>query len=570
MHEEFQSTNEDLGAPNGKSQPHRAGLDQMDDAFPPSMARLLEALHQTDCAILESDSPTRVAEVALRHLHGLVPFQYASAVLFGRNADEWQLLAEHPAGTSMTDRGPLQGSSWLDVLRSGQSLTAPDQSSKEALGLPEAWYKGAEWSLTILPLMAHGDLVGSLNLGFAEDQQLSHVHQEVVRSLASGLAIGMLHARLRRQAKQHAADMEQRVAERTAALKASEARFRTIFESAAIGIALVGMDGRVLTSNPAFIQLLGYSEEELCQSTLMTLASEEDADRMNLLFKDLPHRPQGSAHCESCLVSRDGNRVWADITISVIRRPRLQPSLAVAMVSDISERKQAQQALLQAEKLAVTGRLASSLVHEINNPLQAVIGCLGLAEESLPEGSDGLRYLRVAREQLHRAAHIVSELHDLRPRAQPEEYAQVELGGLLEQVLILTTKRCRDAGVEVHFTRAKDLPSVELAPDRIQQVFLNLVLNAVDAMPDGGNLKVRTSYEDASAGVVASFHDTGHGIPPDVLPRIFDPFTTTKSNSLGLGLFISHNIIAEHGGRLEVSSEPGVGSEFRVWLPACS
>jgi signal transduction histidine kinase len=169
---------------------------------------------------------------------------------------------------------------------------------------------------------------------------------------------------------------------------------------------------------------------------------------------------------------------------------------------------------------------------------------------------------------LERAAGIVNRLRDLGRRSTPEEWEPTDVNVLLEQVLMLTRKRCQNAQVEVVWQPAGDLPSLMLVPGRLRQVFLNLVLNAVEAMPDGGRLEVGTGPATESEGVCISFADSGRGIAPKDLPHIFDPFYTTKSEGLGLGLYVTQNIVEEHGGRIEVDSRLGEGTKFAVWLPA--
>ena len=121
--------------------------------------------------------------------------------------------------------------------------------------------------------------------------------------------------------------------------------------------------------------------------------------------------------------------------------------------------------------------------------------------------------------------------------------------------------------VEIGWEGAEDLPDVAIVRDHVQQVFLNLVLNAVDAMPEGGELQIRASRTQAPAGVAITFADTGVGIPPEELSHIFEAFHSTKKAGVGLGLYVSHTIIQEHGGRIEVQSQEGVGTTFTVWLP---
>ena len=136
----------------------------------------------------------------------------------------------------------------------------------------------------------------------------------------------------------------------------------------------------------------------------------------------------------------------------------------------------------------------------------------------------------------------------------------------------MTQKRCQNQHIEVQWEAGADVPLLTLAPDRIQQVFLNLVLNAVDASaadpkPDGGRLRVYTSRTREEPGVQIVFADSGVGIPPDELASLFEPFHTTKEVGLGLGLYISQSIVQDHGGRIEVESQEGIGTTFTVWLP---
>jgi len=159
-------------------------------------------------------------------------------------------------------------------------------------------------------------------------------------------------------------------------------------------------------------------------------------------------------------------------------------------------------------------------------------------------------------------------LRDLNRPSKPEERRPTDVNALLEQVLMLTKKQCQKHQIEVNWEVADDLPPLMLVPDRVRQVLLNLVLNAVDAMPEGGRLQVGTSRTGDPAGVCISFADSGRGIAPDTISRVFDPFYTTKPEGLGLGLYITHNIVGEHGGHVEVESRVGEGTKFKVWLPA--
>jgi two-component system NtrC family sensor kinase len=240
----------------------------------------------------------------------------------------------------------------------------------------------------------------------------------------------------------------------------------------------------------------------------------------------------------------------------------------MVMVEDITEEREAQLAIVQTEKLALTGRLATSLAHEINNPLQTVIGCLGLAEEARGQNENIDLYLKMASEELKRAANIVTRLRDLNHRSTSDEKERTDVREIIRQILLIAHKQLEERDINVQTDMDTDVPRIHAVPDRLQQVFLNLILNAMDAMPDGGNLKVRTLPLVSSEGVRIIIEDSGIGIHPEDQAHIFEAFQTTKSDGLGLGLFISQSIIEDHGGTIEVSSQPDEGSTFTIKLPA--
>ncbi|MCL7451822.1 MAG: ATP-binding protein, partial [Anaerolineae bacterium] len=223
---------------------------------------------------------------------------------------------------------------------------------------------------------------------------------------------------------------------------------------------------------------------------------------------------------------------------------------------------------VQAERLAMAAQLAASLAHEINNPLQSVVGCLDLALEALDAGREPRKYIKVASSASGRAARVVSQLRELHRRSRLEAKQLTDINMLLDHVLVLCQKRCETGAIEVVWEQDSELPRLELMPDAMQQIFMNLVTNAIDAMPHGGRLMVSAQRTRQPSGVSISFADTGTGMSPEALERLFEPFHTTKPDGLGLGLFISQNIAQQHGGLIEVQSRVGEGTTFKVWLPA--
>jgi signal transduction histidine kinase len=228
--------------------------------------------------------------------------------------------------------------------------------------------------------------------------------------------------------------------------------------------------------------------------------------------------------------------------------------------------------------MTALGRLAASIAHEINNPLQAVQTYLTLAQEELEEEQQHLapmtRYLGTVAKEIERIATIVRHMRDFYRPAR-EGLQPTYLHAVLESVLALTNKQLQHSHVVVERVWADHLPAIEANPDHLKQVFLNLVLNAIDAMPMGGTLRISTRVDQVlvNAGqqplpaVRIEFSDTGEGMPPEVLSRLFEPFFTTKEGGTGLGLSISYGIIQAHGGQVTVESHAKMGTTFIILLP---
>ncbi len=238
-----------------------------------------------------------------------------------------------------------------------------------------------------------------------------------------------------------------------------------------------------------------------------------------------------------------------------------------AELADFAEELERSQAkLVQAEKMAAIGRLAASLAHEVNNPLQAIHNSLHL---SLHEGLEQQRrgqYLEMAQGEVERLIEIVQRMLDFyRPSRGGVECA--DLNQVVDNVLALAHKRFQHGDIRVHAQLATDLPRIPIVPDQISQVLLNLVINAVEALPEGGDLWLRTELSDRGDEVLLSVRDSGVGMPSEQVSNLFEPFYTTKPEGTGLGLAISYGIVERHGGIIEVSSQRGRGTEFVVRLP---
>lgn len=531
----------------------------------------LNALHETDQAILAAKSVQEIVTAALRNAPQLLDCVRTSIMLFDRKARKLTVLAAQANGQSEVNagwHGPWVDDAMMDALGQGKSYVVEEIESRTSSPLlAKLWAEGIRAYVNV-PIFVENELEGSLNLGLDRPGPLTPEQMEIAQELANEVALAIQQTRLREELRRHAGQLEQKVAQRTAALQASEARFRTIFEDSILGIALLDETGRILASNPALHTILGYGEDQLQGTSLNDYSHPDDANTHQDLFRSLAAAKLAYYQVQKRYVRKDGAVRWIELTLSGVKRIiKSDPIVAIVMLEDVTEKRTSQQVLMSAERQAIAGRLGPSLAHEINNPLQAVIGCLGLVDEMLEDGAEARSYLQIAMEELERAAGIVTQLRDLGRRPESSKKELADLNVILEKVLTLTRKRCQNQGVEVAWRPAAGLPALPVFPDRVQQVFLNLVLNAVEAMPTGGRLQISTESTDRPAGIRIRFADTGVGIEPANLPQLFEPFQSSRPEGLGLGLYISRTIIEEHGGRIEVDSRVGEGTIFSLWLP---
>jgi signal transduction histidine kinase/CheY-like chemotaxis protein len=226
--------------------------------------------------------------------------------------------------------------------------------------------------------------------------------------------------------------------------------------------------------------------------------------------------------------------------------------------------EESQQALLRVEKMAAAGRLTASIAHEVNNPLQSVQNCLHLAgHESVPP-EKRKEYFELAKKELDRLMKTMQRMLDFyRPGAAKAE--QVDLLDLLQHVLSLTSQQLGQKHIVVKTELPDSLPLIYAVSSQVQQIFFNLILNALDAMPAGGELTIRA--RSVKNGVEMIFEDNGPGIPQQRRESIFEPFFSTKEGGTGLGLTVSYNIVTAHGGTLDLIEGRGSGACFRLFLP---
>jgi two-component system sensor histidine kinase HydH len=220
--------------------------------------------------------------------------------------------------------------------------------------------------------------------------------------------------------------------------------------------------------------------------------------------------------------------------------------------------------LKRADRLSAIGQLSASLAHEIRNPLASIEGATKIVER--PETSEEMRneFLGIIRKESRRLNRLLTNLLDFSRPRRPE-FQFVDVGTLLDSVITLAGHTAQQGGVELVKQLAGPAPAVESDPEQLKQVLLNLTINALQAMPEGGRIELSAGEREGS--IVIAVRDQGQGIPTDELDRVFDPFYTTKETGTGLGLAVAHQIVTQHGGTLRAERNPDRGMTFSVTLP---
>lgn len=354
------------------------------------------------------------------------------------------------------------------------------------------------------------------------------------------------------------------------ALQASEARFHRLVDAMPIGLLLSDAAGRITYANEAVAALLGYTSAELLDGgiNLAALGSELRAflQEGGTLRADVP--------VETCVLRKDSTA--ADVLLGAAYlnpdQPREVRQVAAFLV-DRTKQKQSEEVLRRTEKLAVAGRLAASIAHEINNPLAAVTNCLFLVQHTeLTE--EGRAYLEMAQKELDRVAQIT--VQTLRFHRQASRAIESDLQELAGTVLALFESRLKQQGITVErqFRAGTSLLAFE---GEIRQVIVNLLGNAIDATVSGGRILIRTILATEATlnrkGIALTIADEGTGISPESLKHLFEPFFSTKGiTGTGLGLWVSQEIVERHGGTIRVRSRLRHGGQkggtvFRIFLP---
>jgi PAS domain S-box-containing protein len=414
-------------------------------------------------------------------------------------------------------------------------------------------------AVAVIPMALKGQVIGVVSLGERRDWERSPLDDAKVslcQALVNEMVMAIEHARLYQETVQRAAQIAR-----------AERHLTSVVESANDLIVSLDSEGEIATWNQTARRICGLMPEEVIGRRLASLCAKEHRADMEAMV-ELAARGERVTDREMNLLDRAGRRIPIAWSCSPMHDEAGQAMGIVAVGRDLTERRRLEAQLIQSAKMASLGVMAGGIAHEIRNPLAVSSAAVQLLLES-PDDQE-LREECAAKiySGITRAAVIVENLLKF---AHPSEAhrAPVDIHQALKEALSLVRYQLVRSRISLEKDLNSQLPSVIGNRNLLQQVFSNLILNACNAMPDGGRLVVQTDL-NAAGEVEIRFIDTGCGIPRENLSHIFDPFFTTMpvGKGTGLGLSICYAIVEQHQGQIDVRSELGVGSTFVVRLPA--
>jgi PAS domain S-box-containing protein len=403
-------------------------------------------------------------------------------------------------------------------------------------------------------------------------QRICAEHTEVMPSESYMLGSEVERLRLVTRWQQKAVALENETAQRKKAEEAAT-RLAAIVESAEDAIASKDLNGVVTSWNESAERMFGYRAEEIIGKPITTIIPRELQSDEPFILDKIRHGER-IQHFETVRRTKDGRLIDVSLTISPVKNAAGEVIGAAKIVRDITDRKQTEEGLRRAEKLAATGQLAASIAHEINNPMQSLTNLLTLVSYRTTLDKDTRELLALAESELGRMSHISRQMLSFyRESVRP---VPVKVTEVLDDVLDLYGMRIKSNRIKVE-RRYDCAEAVQAFPVEMRQLFANLVGNAIEAVGERGRICVhvfasRTWSNGGRRGLRVVIADNGHGILPEFRKRIFEPFFTTKeAKGTGLGLWVVRGIVQQHEGLIRVrsSSEPGgTGTIFSVFLPA--
>ncbi|HEV2911920.1 MAG TPA: ATP-binding protein [Pyrinomonadaceae bacterium] len=411
-----------------------------------------------------------------------------------------------------------------------------------------------------VPCVVRGRMVAVIGLGRSADGALlSSEDVEILRTVSGYVAVAIENSLLYQEQQKRAAELEM--------LKEFN---ESIVESINVGLLAVDLDGHVTHCNSALEEMLGLSRDEAIGRLVEDLFAEDFTETLRQVLGPPGWQLTELRHIYKLhTATRVGRTLVLNIALAPLRTDALDRTGALVVLEDVTARMRLEEQLQQREKLSSIGLLAAGVAHEVNTPLTGVSSYTQMLLGMLPETDPKHALLQKVRRQADRASDIVNNLLNFSRTGSATEFTEVDLHRVLDDTLQLLEPQLRRSQIEIERSYDPELPKAFGNAGKLQQVFTNLLLNARDAIPDGGSITLFTA-STVSDSIVIEVADTGIGIAPENVAKIYDPFYTTKGvgRGTGLGLAVTYGIVQEHSGHISVESAPGRGTTFRITLPS--
>ncbi|WP_163100425.1 PAS domain-containing sensor histidine kinase [Peribacillus alkalitolerans] len=337
-----------------------------------------------------------------------------------------------------------------------------------------------------------------------------------------------------------------------------EQHYKSLFENNPDAVFSFDLAGNYISVNPSMEHLLGYSEEEFLSMSYIPLVPKDEIEKTRKFFSKATMGE--TQHYETKAIHKNGNVIDVKVTnMPIIVNNQIVGVYGIA--KDITRENQTKNLLLESEKLTVVGQLAASIAHEIRNPLTSIKGFLQLIRSTEEINS---QYLSIMADEITRIESITSELLIL-AKPQAEHYQNQSLNKIIEDVVILLGSQALINNIEFKLNLAT-LPNIQCNASQLKQVFINILKNSIEAMPDGGEISV-SGMQQSTNEIFIQVIDQGCGIPQDLLQKIGSPFYTTKEKGTGLGMMTTLKIVDAHGGTMDISSVMNEGTIISIKFP---
>ncbi|HEY0005599.1 MAG TPA: ATP-binding protein [Pyrinomonadaceae bacterium] len=411
-----------------------------------------------------------------------------------------------------------------------------------------------------VPCVIRGRMVAVIGLGRSMDGALlSSEDVEILRTVSGYVAVAIENSLLYQEQQERAEELQ--------LLKEFN---ESIVESINVGLLAVDLDGRITRCNSALEEMLGIQRDESIGKRVEDLFAEDFAETLQqVLGPDEWHLAGLRNIYKMHTAARGGRLLVLNVAIAPLLSISPGQTGALVVLEDVTARARLEEQLQQREKLSSIGLLAAGVAHEVNTPLTGVSSYTQMLLSMLPETDPKHALLQKVRRQADRASNIVNNLLNFSRTGSATDFNELDLHRVLDDTLQLLEPQLRRNQIELARDYHAEMPKVYGNAGKLQQVFTNLLLNARDAIPEGGRITLRTAMKGDDDSVLIEIEDTGIGIAPENVAKIYDPFFTTKGvgRGTGLGLAVSYGIVQEHNGHISVESTPGRGTTFRISLP---